>query len=458
MSTNSKARRYGLLAAVGLGILLNPLNTTMITVAFSRLEADFHIGYDVISWLIATYYVASAIAQPVMGKLSDLIGQKRVFLFGLGLVTISSLLAPWSPSIGWLIAFRVIQAIGTSSLFPSGMGLIRSSITEKQAGALGVLTIFTSTSAAFGPVIGGFLIHYGDWPAIFWVNFPVIAISFLLSVKFLPKDGPRKRLGSGVLDIAGIVLFTALIVVWLLFFLSFGSGLKVWILLLTGIVLGFLFYKYELTRTQPFIDISFLKKNLHVCLVYLQYLAVNIVFYAILFSIPSYLKQVQHLDDRIVGVTMLALSGFAVAVTPLVSRLADRSGIKMPLIIGSSFLLAGVLLILLFPSPSTGHMIAVLSVFGVGIGFQNLSLQAAIFSLVPKEETGIASGLFMTSRFIGTILSSSILGAFFSGGITAAGVQDMAMICALIVLALLALSIGMPGGSKVAQTSKSLDK
>ena len=108
-----------------------------------------------------SYYVASAVAQPIMGKISDIFGRKRIFLFGLGLVTVSSLLAPLAPSIGCLIGFRVIQAIGTSSLYPAGMGIIRSSITDNQARALSVMSIFSSTSAALGPSIGGFTIHMG---------------------------------------------------------------------------------------------------------------------------------------------------------------------------------------------------------------------------------------------------------------------------------------------------------
>ncbi len=140
----------------------------MISVAFSRLQDDFGLSFADISWLISTYYLASAIGQPVLGKLSDMFGRKRMFILGLLLVTASSMLAPLSPGFHWLLAFRFVQAIGTSAVFPSGMSIIRSVVTENQARALGILSVFSSTSAAFGPSIGGFLIHYGDWPAIFF--------------------------------------------------------------------------------------------------------------------------------------------------------------------------------------------------------------------------------------------------------------------------------------------------
>ena len=164
------------ITTIALGTLLNPLNSSMIAVALSRMQQDFHLTFTTASWLISTYYLASAVGQPVMGKLSDRFGRKRLFLLGLIMIAVASLLAPFSPGFGWLIGFRIIQALGSSVLFPAGMGMIRQSITENQAYALGILSIFSSTSAAFGPSIGGFLIHFGDWPAIFLVTFPFIIL------------------------------------------------------------------------------------------------------------------------------------------------------------------------------------------------------------------------------------------------------------------------------------------
>src|SRR5690606_28091701 len=142
---------------------------------------DFRLTFVDVSWLISTYYLASAIGQPLMGKWSDLFGRKKVFMIGLLLVTLSSCLAPLAPSFGWLIGFRIIQALGSSALFPSGMAIIRSQITANQAKALGIVSIFSGTSAAFGPSIGGSLLHYGDWSLIFLCNFPFIIGSFLLA-------------------------------------------------------------------------------------------------------------------------------------------------------------------------------------------------------------------------------------------------------------------------------------
>src|SRR5699024_1443375 len=106
---------------IGLGTLLNPLNSSMISVALTRLQQEFSLTFSDASWLISIFYLASAAAQPVMGKLSDMFGPKRLFLTGLILVAGSSTLAPFSPNYPFLLGCRALQAIGSSTLFPSGM-------------------------------------------------------------------------------------------------------------------------------------------------------------------------------------------------------------------------------------------------------------------------------------------------------------------------------------------------
>lgn len=438
MEQSEKKRRL-LIIAVALGFILNPLNTTMISVAFSRLQDDFGLSFADISWLISTYYLASAIGQPVLGKLSDMFGRKRMFILGLLLVTASSMLAPLSPGFHWLLAFRFVQAIGTSAVFPSGMSIIRSVVTENQARALGILSVFSSTSAAFGPSIGGFLIYYGDWPAIFLINFPVILVSLILAVKVMPADTQQPV--NMKIDSWGIVQFSLLVLVWLLFLLSVSSGGQWW-LLGAGMALGYLFYRFELRQPQPFIDVHFLKSNPHVTLIYIQNILVNIVFYSITFGIPMYLQTARHFDTQETGLSMLFLSGFAVLITPLAARWLDAKGSRYPLFVGTLTVILGMLLLMTVQDGSglTWFFVA-LSFLGMSTGLNNLGLQTALYSFVSMEETGIASGLLMTSRYIGTIFSSSLLGNVFGTEIASKELHSMALICAVIGGLMLILTV-----------------
>ncbi|PZE21540.1 MFS transporter [Paenibacillus xerothermodurans] len=432
-----------LITAVALGTLLNPLNTTMISVALARLQEDFQLTFADISWLISTYYLASAIGQPVMGKWSDLFGRKRVFMLGLFLVTLSSSLAPLSPSYGWLIGFRIIQAIGSSALFPSGMGMIRSQITSRQARALGILSIFSSTSAAFGPSLGGLLLHYGDWPLIFLCNFPFIAGSFVLAWKVFPNDAASSGRASDM-DWRGVMLFCVAIFMWLLFFLSLSDGYSLW-KLAASVILTVWFYRFELRRSKPFIDVVFLRQNINVTLIYAQFILTNVAFYSIMFGIPSYLQRVQRMDPQQTGLVMLSIAGFSVLVTPIVGRWIDRRGSKPSLIVGTACVIAGALLLLLIQDDASVFTIFLaLCVLGIANGFNNLGMQTSLYDFVTKEETGVASGLFMTSRFIGTILSSSLLAALFGESITTAHLHSMAWTCAGLGVLMFVLTLRLP--------------
>ena len=209
-------RSRWLMISVGLGVLLNPLNSSMIAVAIVRLQNVFRLDFTAVSWIIFSFYIASAIAQPVMGKASDLFGRKKIFLTGLVVAFAASLLAPLSPNFGWLIMFRIVQSIGTSMMVSVGMAIVRIHITEKQATALSVLSIFLSGAAAIGPFIGGVLIHWWDWPAIFFVNIPFVMVSFLLAWRNIPKDEPPTSDARGMsfrkwfewIDGTGILFFT----------------------------------------------------------------------------------------------------------------------------------------------------------------------------------------------------------------------------------------------------------
>ncbi|MFD0678547.1 MULTISPECIES: MFS transporter [unclassified Paenibacillus] len=435
-----RKKQYLLLTAVALGMILNPLNTSMISVAFSRLQEEFQVQFMDISWLIATFYLASAIGQPVMGKLSDLFGRKRIFLIGLALVTVSSLLAPLAPTFHWLMAFRVVQAIGTSAIFPAGMGIIRSSITHNQARAMGILSVFSSTSAAVGPSIGGLLIHYGDWPAIFLINFPVIVVSLLLAVRIIPAD-VGSTTGAGKIDLCGIALFSLTLFLWLLFLLDLSNGLDGW-KLGTSIILTLVFYWYETRQAQPFVDIHFLKNNLNVTYIYMQFIFVNIIFYSVTFGIPIYLQDVRRFTVQETGLMMLSLAMFGILITPFVARWLDNSGPKYPLLIGNLiFIIGTVLLSNIQDDSSAAFTFTILSILGAAVGMLNLSLQTGLYTFVSKEETGIASGLFMTSRFIGTILSSSLLGIVFGKKVATGQLNWMGVSCVVISLLMLMISL-----------------
>lgn len=419
----SKKSRVVFLTAVASGTMLNPLNSSMISLALHSIQHEFDLSFTTVSWLISSFYLASAVAQPVTGKLGDLLGRKNMFLFGLILVAISAIGAPFAPTFMALLFMRLFQSIGSSAIYPSGVGLIRSHIHERQASALAVLSIFASAMTALGPTVGGFLIVWGGWPAIFIVNLPFILISFLLGMYMFPKDKKREGTGWKVifrrLDVPGILLFAGGIIFLLSFLLSFSTiphyAEGVIGLLLLG---GFIWR--ELKVQHPFIDIRLFKTQRSLSAVYVQFIILNVFFYCLFFGLPSYFQDEMHLSVQTSGLIMLFMSGMSIVVSPITGKWIDKSGEILPILTGAFLMTAGAVLLTAFfiQAPMIGKGL-ILSVLGVGYGLGNVALQAAMLKTSPPDMTGTSSGLFQTCRYLGSILSSVILGILFGKEITA---------------------------------------
>lgn len=358
------------------------------------------------------------------------------------------MLAPFSPNYPFLLGCRALQAIGSSTLFPSGMSMVRTHITKGQGKALAVLSIFASTSAAFGPSIGGFLISSWDWAAIFIINFPFIVLSFVMAIFILPNTGQGKFELKRI-DFVGISLFTISIIGLILFLLSLDHHIRWWALIVFSVgIVGF--YFYELKHQDPFIDMKALKTDHNVTFIYLQFMSINLIYYCYFFGFPTFLQQVRHYSELHTGLIMLALAGFGVIVSPLAGRMIDIYGSKLPMVIGATLLLIGTGLLLTYHESSPLiWLLVIMAVLGMSNGFNNLSMQTALYEHVRPEDTGSASGLFQTSRYLGSILSSSLLGLTFNRHLDVANLHIVAIVCFIFCIFVLALALRLPGRIQV---------
>ncbi|QSO55324.1 MFS transporter [Alicyclobacillus curvatus] len=427
----------------------------MISVAVARLQHAFSLNFAQVSWLISTYYLASAIAQPVMGKVADSIGRKRVYLAGLILVVISSITAPFAPTFTWLIALRLIQSVGSGALFPAGMAIVRQWVTERQAQALAFLGVFSSGAAAFGPSIGGFLMHVGDWPAIFTINIPIIIVGVTMGIFLLPPDkfdNSAQLRSSGLkslfrqIDILGIILFAAMIVLILVFLLSISQH-PIWWAGILGVLLIAAFAWRELRSSRPFIDLRMFRENMSFTWVEIQFVTVNIIFYCIFFGIPDYLQEARHFDAQITGLLMLSVAGSSVIVSPLTGMWVDKAGSRPPLLLAGLCLTVGPLLFLTLDTHSSIlWMCIVFFVLGLSNGLNNIGLQTALFKVTPAPMMGTASGLFMTARYMGTILSTVFLGFVFSRTIGTPQLHALGIALGVMGALVILMSLRIPKG------------
>lgn len=416
------------------------------SVAVVDIQPVFDVDFRQASLLISVFYVTSAVGQPVMGRFADRFGRRRLFLIGLVVAIVVSAAAPFSPSFAWLLVIRTLQALGTSTLYPAGFGIVRETITERQSQALSVLAMSAGITAALGPTIGGSLVTV-DWYAVFAINAPICTAIFVVAWYVLPPDSvksaPSVHGGRGwieAFDVAGVVLFTVSLVSLLWFLLTIPVA-PAWVTLGLGFAAGGLFVARELRAREPIIDLPALSANRPLIAIYVQYALVNIVFYSVVFGIPSYLQEAHGYDAVAAGVTMLPLSGMGVLILPLVARMIERVGPRRPLIAGAAFMLAGSLLLLGASNASgPGVILLTLAVFGIANGLNNLGLQAALYNTARPEHMSAAAGLFQTSRYLGTILSTSILGIAFSETITSTELHAVALVLAGVAVPTIVLS------------------
>src|SRR5882724_12047063 len=189
-------RRYLILAICCMSLLIVSMDNTIVNIALPALRTDLHASVSGLQWTIDAYTLVLASLLVLAGSTADRIGRRLVFQTGLVLFSLGSLLCSAAPSLGWLIVFRMLQAVGGSMLNPVAMSIITNTFAEprERARAIGVWGAVVGFSMALGPLVGGLLVDTLGWRSIFWINVPVGVAAIILSAKFVPQSrAPHPR-------------------------------------------------------------------------------------------------------------------------------------------------------------------------------------------------------------------------------------------------------------------------
>jgi MFS family permease len=442
---------WRLVLTIALGTVLNPLNGSMIAVALVPLHNDFHVDLGTSTLLVSGYYLTASVGQPVMGRIADLFGARRIFLIGAVMTAAIATLAPLSPSFQWLVAARAFQALATSAAYPAGLGMIRTAARGDRvpARALAIMTMAASVSAALGPTVGGLVISLAGWQGLFIVNLPFAVAALALGLRWLPKSPPRitaSGLGLARIDLPGVFLFGATLTTLLAGLLSFGSS-ESWLLLAAVPLFGALLVLWETRADTPFFDLRLLAANPALVGVFVQFAAVTFVFYSYFFALPVWLEDVRGIDAKTAGLLILPVTGLGVLLTPVSANLIGRGGPRSSLIIGSAFMCLGCgLLLTLGQTTPLIALLGVAIVVGVPNGFNNMGLQAELYKSAPPDRISWAAGQFQTFRFFGAALSSTLIAAIFPHRATTNGLHSIAIVLAIIAAALIVASVATRRG------------
>jgi EmrB/QacA subfamily drug resistance transporter len=417
MVSDRRTAERTILVTVVLGAMLAPLNSTMITVALPTLLGDFGRSLVWGSWIVASYLVAMAAFQPLGGSLGDRYGRRRLFLIGLMLFLVATVVAALSWSIEVLIVARTVQAVAGATAIPNGTALVRSLIVpERQGRAFGTVASALALAAGLGPPLGGVLTAALGWRWIFAANILLIAPALILGLR-LPAVSSATS--TGRFDLRGAALLICGLV-------SLVLALTVWRLpgvpLVLAPVLGLLAVGTSLALVlhtgrspKPVLNLALFRARGFTPAATTVLLS-NLTMYTLLLSLPVFLVGWGNWGDEHVGLLLAGLSLPMVFFSPLGGRLSDRSGRRLPAFLGTVLIALGTLPFLaIAPFWSWPVYLAPLVLQGIGLGLSTASVQATAIETVSLGQAGQAAGLFSTMRYLGSILGSSVMVAVLSG-------------------------------------------
>ncbi|MFC1418977.1 MFS transporter [Streptacidiphilus cavernicola] len=434
-----------LLAPMVLGAVLNPVNSSIIAVSLVPIGAAFGAPPSQTAWLVSALYLATAIGQPVVGRLIDLYGPRQLFLAGTALAGTAGIVGALAPSLAVLVVARVLLGFGTCAGYPAAMYLIRSEAKrtghDSPAGVLTLLAVSTQTIAVIGPTLGGLLIGLGGWRTTLAVNLPLAATGLVLGLTRLPKTPlpPRAERGrvSTRLDPAGMALFAAMLVCLLLFLMNPRTSDGYLLLLTAAAAAGFTVR--ERRAAEPFIDLRVLGGNLPLLATYGRALLSYVVSYAFLYGYTQWLEQGRGLTATQAGLAQLPLFGTAIAVSALTGR---RTEIRGKLLVGAAAQVAACLLLLTLGAGSpVWQLVAVALVVGIPQGLNSLALQNSVYHQADPERMGSSAGLLRTFGYLGAIVASAADGVFFARRADTAGLHHLAWFLVALAVVFLAVTL-----------------
>jgi EmrB/QacA subfamily drug resistance transporter len=407
-------KRWKALAVLGIAYLMVVLDVSIVNVALPSIQTDLNFSPENLQWVISGYALTFGGFLLLGGRIGDLLGRRRLFMIGLGLFAITSLIAALSVSSGMLIAARLLQGAAGAILSPSVFSIVSVTFEEgaERNKALGILGGIAGSGAAIGVLAGGVLTEYAGWEWIFLVNVP-IGIATLFFVPRYVRESRATDL-TRHFDAAGATTVTAG-----LMFLVYGltqstnngwtSGRTIGALVAAAVLIAaFLFI--EARSRSPLVPLSFFRKRTPTGANIIGF-GLGTMIFGVFFMLSLYMQQVLGYSAMQTGVGYLAVALTAVVAAGASQALVTKLGVKPVLMSGMVLLGLG---LAFFSQVSVGgsyvgDLLPGFLLIGVGMGFSFVPISIAALAGITSTEAGLASGLINTSQQIGGALGIAIL-------------------------------------------------
>jgi EmrB/QacA subfamily drug resistance transporter len=404
-----------ILLSVAIGLFMVVLDISILNIALPAISSSLHATLSSVEWTLIIYTLALTALVPFFGRISDVMGRRRLFITGLMIFAGASLLAAFSQSILWLIGARLVQAFGGALITANVLAIITDVFPAGKRGtAMGVQAILISGGASMGPIIGGFLVTHFGWQSVFLVNVPIGIVAAIMGFFILPplKSNhamePVDWLGSGLL-LAGLTP--------LLLGVTKGPewnwSLASIILIVVGLAGLALFILQELRSRYPLVDLSLFKiKEFAAGQAAGTFATIALSTMTLLF--PFYWQVLRGYSAETTGIYMLPMPLTLMVAAPLSGRLSDKLGARG--IASTGLVLIGIGLFLISQVTATmpvWHVLWRLILFGAGLGMFTAPNNNAVMSSAPPQRRGVASGLLGMFRYSGQSFGIAFAGTVF---------------------------------------------
>ena len=426
---------WAALVVLCLGFFVILLDTTIVNVAMPTMISSLHASLDQILWVLNAYLLTLAVLIVTAGRLGDILGQRNMFVAGLGLFTAASVACGFSQDANQLILARTVQGVGAAILSPQALVIVSAIFpADRRGAALGIMAGVTALAAVAGPLAGGLIVTYLDWRWIFFVNLPIGIAGIGLTLWLVPAI----RAGRGhSLDLLGVVLATAGLL-GIVFGLVEGqryswgtiTGTVFTIpeVIAAGLLILAAFLLWERSHSEPLLPLTLFRNRDYSVATFLTALQFFGMF-GFFVTTTIYLQSVLGMSAIQAGLTTLPVSLAIIAVSPLAGRLTDRVGGRYILMLGCLLFAAGIGGVALVESPSAGSLTFALplALAGIGSGLMIAPIMTVAMHRIEPARAGAASGMLNTSRQIGAAIGAAVVGAVMQNQLLTA-MRDRAVV------------------------------
>ena len=395
------------MGVVMIGATLSFLDTTIVNVALRTLSVDLHAGLGTVQWVVTAYLLALAAVIPVTGWAARRFGAARLYVAALAVFTVGSVLCACSQSVGMLIASRAVQGIGGGAIMPVGTMIWTAQSSKAQMGrVMGLIAVPVILAPTLGPTIGGLLIQFLDWRAIFWLNVPFGVAGVVLALRLLPQE---KGGDAGRLDVTGLILACVGIVGITYGLAEFGAAagldMAAIVALLAGLVALVGFVVHALRAKRPLLDLGLYGSRAFTAASVATF-ALGAANYGGMILMPLYFQTVRGEDVILAGLLVAPTGLGALLAAPLI----DRHGAGITAFAGAAILAVSTIPFV-FLTPTTPYTLLcfLMVVRGVGFGLSIIPAMTAAYQALPPDKIPDATPQLNVLQRVGGAIGTAVL-------------------------------------------------